>query len=279
MPFFNVKIFFSNSPMMQIRLFFLKFNYLPFFTNLLFWGTFSNVFAQEILNSTRDRFQNTGAGTMVMNPNTIFYGLEGPKGEFIGTNYLDSTWQKASVRFYKRVVKVDGQEFTLDQINDVPVRVNLLFNVLEFKSEKYGVRMAPFEQVESFMLETKTPGDLSQVFVNVKAFKGVDKLKGFFQILEEGKMLLLKHHSLWIKKPDYVPAFNAGSKDIKAYLESKLYYTSGEGIFKLPASKKSFLAIFSEKKDAIEKLMQEKKLVTKNEHDLILIFKHYNSSQ
>ena len=68
--------------------------------------------------------------------------------------------------------------------------------------------------IKSFTLQK--PNQLPKNYVSTLEFvDNYDKTKpGFFELLVDGKVKLLEYTKITIQKPDYVEAFNTGSKDI-----------------------------------------------------------------
>ncbi len=121
---------------------------------------------------------------------------------------------------------------------------------------------------------TRTP----QYFVNGQEYKneeGVPYL-GFFQIMSEGELTLLRLTTVSFKPADPNPTHYTGSKDNRFIKRSKLYYAVGTTALELP-NRKGILKLMESRKDEINKFIKVNELYFTNERHLISLFDYYNS--
>ena len=116
-------------------------------------------------------------------------------------------------------------------------------------------------------------------FVNARDFKDKDqtRLSGFFQVVVDGPLPLLKQTTVYVKKADYSVQFDVGSRDDKILKKTELYFARDGQVMELPPSKKKLLPLFGDKAEAIGKFIQDQNLAVSREADLVTLFKHYNS--
>lgn len=196
----------------------------------------------------------------------ILYGIPLPEGKVIGDTYLDTHWKNANVMLYEKEKLIVG----------FPMRYDIHLDELEFKG-KNGIKVLAGNKVKSFVWadsSTRTPS----YFINGKAFRNEHDVPftGFFQVLTEGSLPLLKKTLIEIKKADYNVALNVGSPDDKILKKNKYFVLKENRLIELPVSKKKFLNIFNDN-DRLEEFIKRNSLSTTNEQDLTLIIDHYNS--
>ncbi len=139
-----------------------------------------------------------------------------------------------------------------------------------------GVRVLPGNKVKSLVWMdslTKQP----QYFFNyqdVKNEEGVPYL-GFFQLLSDGTMPLLKKTELIFRKADFNPALNVGSKDHR-YIKKPHYYTIKDSKMIVIPGKKIYL-LFADHQDEAQKFIKKNSLDLSMENHLAALFDYYNS--
>lgn len=196
----------------------------------------------------------------------ILYGIPLPEGKVLGDTYLDPRWSHSNVLLYENDKLIDG----------FPMRYDIHLDELEFKG-KNGIKVLAGNKVKSFVWAdsiTRTP----TFFINGKAFRNEHDVPftGFFQVLEEGPVPLLKKTFIDIKKADYNVALNVGSPDDKILKKNKFYVLKENRVIELPGSRKKFLNIFNDN-SRLEKFIKENGLSTSSEQDLKVILNYYNS--
>ncbi|HYI76023.1 MAG TPA: hypothetical protein VEW65_00300, partial [Chryseolinea sp.] len=163
-----------------------------------------------------------------INTGEILYGIPLPQGKTIGDTYLDMHWRKSSILLYDNEKLIEG----------FPVRYDIMTDELEIKSTK-GIKVLKGSKIKSFVWIdslSKTP----DYFVNAKDFKDSDNVpyNGFFQVLADGSLPLLKKTLIDIKKADYNIQFNVGSSDDKILKKSEFFVLKENQVVELPTSRK-----------------------------------------
>jgi hypothetical protein len=142
---------------------------------------------------------------------------------------------------------------------------------------KDGVKALRGTLIKSFiMIDSLTK--FQSNYVSTKEFKtpeGASFPEGFFEILAEGKLTLLALTEITVKKPDFNPALNVGSKDYKIIKKEQLYYNAGSGIVELP-TKKNFIKLFPDHQKEIDDYMAINNLSSSKMRDVVKTFEFYN---
>lgn len=196
----------------------------------------------------------------------ILYGIPLPPPEVIGDTYYTAYWSPTSLLLY-------GDKM----VEGFPARYDIYGDEVELRG-KNGVRVMPSKMFKSFVWIDSVSKEPTY-FVNAKDFLAESKvpLKGFFQVMTEGSVTLLKRMTVYVKKADYNMVLNVGSRDDKIMKEITLYYTKGNTAFEVPSSKKKLLPIFGDKATAVEQYIKDKDLSVSKENDVKSIFAYYNS--
>lgn len=241
---------------------------------LSFLGT--AVFAQNnMMQNTKDAL-NVGGPKIGQHTSTMLYGFDSRTTEVLGTYYLDQDWGLATVRFYPKTISTPKGIVKLDSLSDVQIRVILYGNDIEFNTPE-GIKVISGTLIKSFTLQK--PNQLPKTYISTLEFvDNYDKIKpSFFEILVDGKIKLLEYVKVNIVKPDYVEAFNVGSKDIKITKDRQFFITKGGEVLKLNTNKKEILELMTDKKAAVETFIKQNNLSVKDRVDLLQIFSFYNN--
>jgi hypothetical protein len=196
----------------------------------------------------------------------LLYGIPFPPGKVVGDSYLNADWKVSTVFLY------DGKT-----IEGYPTRYDIATNELEFNA-KNGIKVLGGDKIKNFVWidgQTNVPA----YYVNAKEFKSKDNvpLIGFFEVLADGTIPLLKKTKVTVKKADYNAALNVGSHDDKILKSDQLYYARDNQVFKLPSSSKKVIALFGDKSAEVKKFIDDNSLSTGKENNLVKIFENYNS--
>ncbi|MDZ4716342.1 MAG: hypothetical protein SH819_12830 [Cytophagales bacterium] len=117
-----------------------------------------------------------------------------------------------------------------------------------------------------------------QYFVNGKEYKNEEDVPyfGFFQILAEGELTMLKMSELYFRPADRNMAHSVGSKDNKFIKNQHLYYAVGHKAVKLP-NRKSVRKLFDSQAVEMEKFIKVNEIDLSQERHVIAAFEHYNA--
>jgi len=226
----------------------------------------------EMTQSTRD---NLNYGNFVPNPQrSAIYGIEQPKGSVKGDVYLDSAWHIAEIFFYPEVVRRYDANAS-DSVGGYKVRVEVVDYTVEFLVDSKG------KAVEESAIRKVIWNDRKEqtTLVNTRQYGISDDLKGFFEVLSEGPLTVLKYTRITLLKPTYNIALDVGEKDYRILKKADYYYLrEGKGAKpeKFKYSKSTLLELMKNKKAQVEKYVEENNLNLKQEADLRKVLNFYN---
>ena len=108
--------------------------------------------------------------------------------------------------------------------------------------------------------------------------EGNVQAKVFFEVLEEGKISLLRRYSTTHEKADFHPVLGAVGNDLKVVVQKDLYYKrAGQPAQKLKKGKKSVLSLFERKANNVQQFAREQRLGYNKVEDLKMLFHYYNN--
>jgi hypothetical protein len=191
----------------------------------------------------------------------IVYGLAAPPGEVIGDVYIDPAWNMGTA--------VLGSGVLIERYN---MRYDLKTQVLEIQT------FSDIKLLDARMLKTIVWRDAkdTRYFVTGSTYKlEGQKVAGVLEVLVDGAKPLLRRPTLYVKRPDYVPAMDVGSRDATIYKKTALFHVVGTDLVELKG-KKAVMAALSDKGPEIEAFIKTNKLGTKSDEDVTAIFEYYN---
>lgn len=227
----------------------------------------------EMTQDTRDAI-NYGR----FNPNPMrsaIYGVEGSKGSIKGDIYLDSAWHMAEVFFYPEIVRRYDPSAS-DSVGGYPVRVEVVDYSVEFK-----VKDTPKAVEESAIRKIVwMKGDQKVTLVNTRQYPGVKDMSGFFQVIAEGSLTILKYTKINLLQPTYSVALDVGTKDYRIIKKEEYYYLRGGKDNgkpeKFKPTKSALLDLMRSKKSRVEKYIEENDLNLRKDEDLAKLVAFYN---
>jgi hypothetical protein len=186
-----------------------------------------------------------------------------PDSKVVGSPYLNDDWRSTNII-------LNGNE----NINNYLVKYNIHSDMLEIKVND-EVRGLEGNKVKSFSFVL---ADQSyRTFLRASNFESVEELSGFVEVLEEGKIALLKKLSVTIIRPDYSVQLNVGSRDTRIVQKETFYYSDEKSIWEVPTSKKKLLKLFEDQKDRVSEFIETNNINLKNEDELRSVFSFYNN--
>lgn len=140
-----------------------------------------------------------------------------------------------------------------------------------------GIRALSGSKVKTLVMAdslTKTP----QYFVNGQEYTDKDGAPyvGFFQILSEGELTLLKMTRVSFKPADRNPTHQTGSKDNRFIKRTELYYASGNNALELPG-RKGILNLMTSHKEEIDKFVKVNEINMSVDRHVVALFDYYNT--
>lgn len=196
----------------------------------------------------------------------VVIGLPPSPPGIVGDVYLNHDYRTAGFILYDNDKIVTGYAARLD----------LRRNEFDLITAQ-GIRALSGGLVKSLQWEDSLTKK-SQYFVNAKQFKDSEEVPylGFFQVMSEGELILLKKTDLFFKEADQSLAHNVGTGDNKYIKKPKLYYASGSHALRLPGNK-SLIKLLDGKQKEINRFIKINELDLNREHHVQALFDYYNS--
>jgi hypothetical protein len=204
-----------------------------------------------------------------MSSQTFFRSIPVQPGRLVGDTYVDPKWRMSAIHLYENDIVLEGY----------PLRFDILANELEVHTVE-GIKVLHGEAVSSFMwIDEET--NVKDYYINAKEFEVKDNKShtGFYHILSDGAMPLLKRTKILVKKPDYNPNLNMGSPDTKIIKTYEYYYVKDKQVFRLSSLSKKVIPVFEERSGEMKAFIADNSLSAANEKDLVKMFEHYNSQK
>jgi len=222
-------------------------------------ATPSNVRAVNTIERLTD---SNGLGT-----NELMFGIPLPDGRIIGDTYLEKDWRVSVLYLY------DGNTV----IKNYPVRYDIKEDQFEVKTDA-GIKGLSGQSVVRFTC-VDSPRGKTATYVNAKEYVDAgSRPQGFFEILVDGKIPLLKRESIVVKKADYNVQLSIGSRDDKILKKSSYYYANSSRISPLPGNRKKLQKVFGGQSSEVGQFIDRNALSVREERDLIEIFHFYDST-
>jgi hypothetical protein len=202
-----------------------------------------------------------------MTPGDLIYGIPLPPKEVVGDSYLNEEWRSTTLMLYSSDVLIEG----------FPVKYDMLRDEFEIQS-KSGIKVIDGKKVKSFIWIDQI-SNTADPFINAREFKNEENtpLRGFFNVMVDGKMPLFKKTEAYIKKADYNASLDVGHRNDRILKREKLFYAVEGKVFEVPSAKKKFLLLFEEQQHEVNDFIKSNDLSLGNESHLKRVFEFYNS--
>lgn len=214
-------------------------------------------------NYLHNRYTLERMGTQAANPNQIVTSMPPAPAEVQGDVYFNKTFNVSAFELYDGRI-VEGFLTKLD------------LNRLEFDVvTPQGIRVLKGELIRSLiMIDSVTQAQSN--FVNAKEWKGKDPVQGFFEVLAEGEMTLVRKSEVIFKKADFHPALSVGSRDHQYVRKDQLYYVRNNEFFQLPP-KKNVMSIFGDRKKEMNAYLNKSSINLSRDSDIARLVAYYNT--
>ncbi|GAB3644042.1 hypothetical protein [Spirosoma arcticum] len=222
---------------------------------------------EEVMTqTTRDRIN---LGNLSIPGSGVLFGLKGPAGKVIGNVYVDTVWQAGNVKFYGKL------NATTDSLAGVPVRLDLMANEVDVRTGAQDIRVAKASTVRYVDMNNRV--GTSSRYINVREYRGdADALSGLFEQVATGKLDLLQHPSVYVRRANYNMALNVGTKDDEIVKKTDWYVAKNRQATKFSPTKKALLDLMSDRRDQIEAYLKKDKPDLKSRAGLIAVVAYYN---
>jgi hypothetical protein len=98
------------------------------------------------------------------------------------------------------------------------------------------------------------------------------------EVLVDGKRPLFKRTVLFIRKPDYKPALDVGSRDYRVIKKEKIFTLNGNDLVELNLrNKKKFVNAFGAQSEEVQQWMKEKSIDLSNLIEVMSVFEFLNA--
>lgn len=209
-----------------------------------------------------ERIGTNGAGLESSSIPTTFSTPPEVKGDV----YLNKSYDYIVFQLYEGDRVVEGYMAKLDlKLNE--------FDVIT----PQGVKALKGNLVKSFIFADSLTR-IQTNYVNAREWRSESNpaFDGFFEILVEGNLTLVKRTGITMLKPDFNPALNVGSKDYRILKKEELYYIDDGKVLEVPG-KRNFAKIFTGKEKEIQNYITEKNLSVSRTKDVVKVFTFYKS--
>jgi hypothetical protein len=184
------------------------------------------------------------------------------RSEVLGDPYIDAHWGKSSILLYDSSV-----------LRGYLTRYDIRLDEIEFRLSE-GVRTLKGGRVRS-ILWIDSLRQTTRLLANGREFSSDEKQKkGFYEIVVDGKVSLLKHIAVEILRPDYNVALDVGSRDFRIVKKQKFYFSLGGKLFDM--KKKALIASLKDISIDITGYLNEQSVNWTNEQDLYALFAQIN---
>lgn len=240
---------------------------------LICMGGITNASAQH--ESIHQTIRATNVQEMFRNrPNFIggnsVYGIPEAPRYLEGNFYLDPDWKRGVILLYNEN----------EILNDFFIRYQIEENHFEVMANQDGsiVKIAG-ESVKNYMSMDSTTKS-KRLFINQRDFVSNEEVyEGFFELLVEGQMTLVKATRAVYKNSNYNTALMMGEKNDKIVKRDSYYFIVGDSVHSVSSKMSSFLHSFGDRKVDIRKFINKYKVNIKEELGMIRIFNFYNKQR
>jgi hypothetical protein len=213
--------------------------------------------------NTLDRLSDKGG----LSNSDILYGFPGEPGGVVGDVYLNNRWNSATILLYQSETMIEGY----------PVKYDLKSNLIEIKSNA-GVKVLDVKRIQN-MVWRDSVTSVTQYFVNGNEYKkDGTPYAGLMEVLVDGTMPLLKRTQILFKAPTYNEAMGSGSKDVKIYKKSIIFYAK-DGDLNEIKNKKDVLEASGDLSKEVEAYIKINKLNVSKDEGMRRVFEFINSKK
>ncbi|NQU88689.1 MAG: hypothetical protein HQ541_23345 [Mariniphaga sp.] len=209
----------------------------------------SSVFSQDF-RSINDLINETNIRSRGINNNN----------DYTGSPYENDEFVKGKL--------ITHSEFIY---NDIPLRLNIYNNNIEYKDDK-GETFA-IDNPDYFSLINI--GDAKIRYITYELGKKINK--AYFKVIEEGKATLLLKPKVNFQEATKPGAYQEAKSASFKRLPDEIYIQVGEKKAQQVTNKKSLLLILSEKQGLINAFLKENKIKLNKSEDILKVVRYYNS--
>lgn len=191
------------------------------------------------------------------------------KPQTVGERFLNRSWNKTS--------------FLLYNASDFSEAYQAKYDLLDREMVVYfptGLKVIRTENIKSFIWVDSVSAR-SGLFVNGREFTDAEDqvpFVGFFQVLSEGQLTLLKKTEASVQENNYNVALNVGRRDNQIRHKVAYFYALPDGtLHSLPKRREKLRQIFTGHEEEMERFIRLNQVNPEKEHHLEVLFGHYNA--
>jgi hypothetical protein len=198
----------------------------------------------------------------------MIYGIPPEPKKVEGNNYLDTKWNAASILLYRNQEMMEGFR----------VRYNIISNMFELmEPENNVVSVLPGLRIQNIVWMDSTH-QVPRFFVNGMDFRDEGApISGFFEVLVEGELPLLRRTLAVFKESNYNTALMMGNRNDQIIKRNIYYYLVGKDVIQVPNSRKKLFLIFGEKAKEMEEFANSNNMKITEPSSFFQLFTYYNS--
>lgn len=198
----------------------------------------------------------------------MIYGIPMEPKRVEGNTYLDLKWNLSTILLYREQEILEGYR----------TRYNILSNQFELmEPETFQISTMAGFRIQNIVLMDSSY-NVPRFFVNGMDFKeeGVP-ISGFFEVLVEGQMPLMRRTMAIFKESNYNTALMIGNRNDQFIKRNIYYYLVGINLTEMPSQRKKLFAIFGDKAQMMEEFALQNSLNIREASAIFQLFTHYNS--
>jgi hypothetical protein len=176
-----------------------------------------------------------------------------------GSPYFNDNWMKGNV-----VINGGGQ------YSGIYLKLDLYDNEVHFQDQKGNEMIATIPIQKVFLVDTAAQRVYN--FINGEFIQANSRVKGWYQLLSEGKALLLKKFN---KQMQEFKPFGSATVE-QSIITSSRYYILSDGKFTEIKKIKEIAGILIDKKTEITQYVKSNNLPGKTDPDFITLINYYN---
>lgn len=160
-------------------------------------------------------------------------------------------------------------------IKDQMIRYDLEYDILEVQFEDQ-VKVVPIRKLLGFTVNRE--GSKDQYFKNGGhyVFSDGTRLSGICEVVDTSYYGLLIKYEYFIKKADYVPELDMGTRNDQIKIAEEWMITIADTVFTIPRQKKQFCDIYGNREPGLRDFIQSNKLRPRHIDDIKLINEYLN---
>jgi hypothetical protein len=222
--------------------------------------------------STVDKFIKANSAIYQMSVNNSFRQGDAiyqfsfaEKNDVLGDPYVDAHWGKSSILLYDS-----------STLEGYLTRYDIRLDEIEFNLSG-GIRTLKGSKVRT-ILWIDSASQATRLLLNGKEFTFDEKQKkGFYEVLVNGQVKLLRRTTVEVLRPDYNIALDVGSRDFRIIKKQKLYFSLDGSLFEM--KKKTLLSNLKASSIDVSNYLTKESVDWHDQKSLENLFMHLNQAK